>query len=191
MSSEHRGVPEGHDGTSDATPGGYEGHRRPGELIFTLFLLLASAGLLWNAFGISGFEALSSPGALPMATTAVMVAAMLVILAETLRRPAAREESFSCDILPRVVLVFAALIVAYGVLLQPLGFLPTSVLFLIAAFKLLYRKGWVPTIGLALACLIGVWVVFRLVFTVLMPEGIVPEGDIIEFFRKLVTGGAS
>jgi len=183
MSSEHRGVPEGHDGTSDATPGGYEGHRRPGELIFTLFLLLASAGLLWNAFGISGFEALSSPGALPMATTAVMVAAMLVILAETLRRPAAREESFSRDILPRVVL--------YGVLLRPLGFLPTSVLFLIAAFKLLYRKGWVPTIGLALACLIGVWVVFRLVFTVLMPEGIVPEGDIIEFFRKLVTGGAS
>ena len=47
--------------------------RRPGELVFNLFLFLASLFLFYSAYGISGFEALSSPGMVPMATTAVMI----------------------------------------------------------------------------------------------------------------------
>jgi hypothetical protein len=65
--------PEHHDGTSDATPGGEPDRRRPGELGFALALVAASLALLWNAYGIAGFEALSSPGAIPMATSFVMV----------------------------------------------------------------------------------------------------------------------
>ena len=53
--------------------------RRPGELAFALFLAAASTGLLWSAYGIAGFEALSSPGAVPMATTAIMVVASIAV----------------------------------------------------------------------------------------------------------------
>ena len=37
--------------------------------------------------------------------------------------------------------------------------------------------------------LLLVYLVFRIVFTVLMPSGIVPEGEMIQWFRNLFHGG--
>ncbi|MCA0941719.1 tripartite tricarboxylate transporter TctB family protein [Yangia mangrovi] len=180
---------EHHDGTSDATPGGYEGQRRPGELVFGAVMVIASLVLLWNAYGISGFEALSAPGSVPMATTAVMAVTALVIFLRDLRLPRVAGETVAKDILPGPVLVIALMLVAYGVLLKPLGFLPTSALFLIAALKMLARRGWLWTIGVSLGSLLLIWIIFRIVFTVLMPAGIVPEAEAIQAFRNLFAGG--
>ena len=182
--------PEHHDGTSDATPGGYDTQRRPGELTFGVLLFLASLGLLWSAYGISGFEALSAPGTVPMATTAVMVVTALIVVLRSARLPATPDETLSRDILPLAVVLFAVLLVAYGLLLKPLGFLPTSALFLITAIKFLGRRGWVWTLTVSLGSLILIWLIFRIVFTVLMPAGIMPEAEFIQFFRNLVNGGA-
>lgn len=181
--------PEHHDGTSDATPGGERGARRPGETVFAAFLLLASLGLLVSAYGISGFEALSAPGSVPMATASVMVISSALVLVRTLRLPLSRTETVLRDILPPVVMVMALFLLAYGVLLRPLGFLPTSLLFLVAAIKLLSRRGWVWTLGIALGALVVIWLVFRLVFTVLMPAGILPEAEFVQFLRTLVSTG--
>ena len=178
-----------HDGTSDATPGGYENRKRPGETVFAGVMLLASLGLLWNAYGIAGFESLSSPGAIPMATTLAMVAAALIVLVHTLGLTRAEGESFTRDILPGTVLLFVVLLVCYGVLLEPLGFLPTSALFLVAAIKVLWRRGWLVTLGVSAFSLLMIWLVFRIVFTVLMPEGVVPEAEIVHYFRGLLIGG--
>ncbi|AWI86570.1 hypothetical protein CEW88_22650 (plasmid) [Alloyangia pacifica] len=180
---------EHHDGTSDATPGGYEGQRRPGELVFGAVMVIASLVLLWNAYGISGFEALSAPGSVPMATTAVMVVTALVIFLRDLRLPRVAGETVARDILPGTVVIIALMLVAYGFLLKPLGFLPTSALFLIAALKILARRGWLWTIGVSLGSLLLIWIVFRIVFTVLMPAGIVPEAEVIQAFRNLFAGG--
>lgn len=182
--------PQHHDGTSDATPGGEETQRRPGELVFGAVMLIASLALLWSAYGISGFEALSAPGAIPMATTFAMVVTAGIVLLKTARLPLDRTETVARDILPPVVLIFAALLVAYGLLLRPLGFLPTSALFLICAIKILSRRGWGWTIGISLGSLVAIWLIFRIVFTVLMPAGIVPEGEFIQFFRNLGSGEA-
>ncbi|WP_226562570.1 tripartite tricarboxylate transporter TctB family protein [Salipiger thiooxidans] len=180
---------EHHDGTSDATPGGYEGQRRPGELIFGALMVIGSLVLLWNAYGISGFEALSAPGTVPMATTAVMVVTSAIILLRDLRLPRVAGESVAKDILPGVVLIIALMLVAYGFLLQPLGFLPTSALFLIAALKLLARRGWLWTVSISIGSLLLVWIIFRIVFSVLMPAGIVPEAELIQAFRNVFSGG--
>ncbi|NDV52294.1 MULTISPECIES: tripartite tricarboxylate transporter TctB family protein [unclassified Salipiger] len=180
---------EHHDGTSDATPGGYERQRRPGELVFGAVMVIASLVLLWNAYGISGFEALSAPGSVPMATTAVMVVTALVIFLRDLRLPRVAGETVARDILPGTVVIIALMLVAYGFLLKPLGFLPTSALFLIAALKILARRGWLWTIGVSLGSLLLIWIVFRIVFTVLMPAGIVPEAEVIQAFRNLFAGG--
>ncbi|WP_102224597.1 tripartite tricarboxylate transporter TctB family protein [Acidimangrovimonas sediminis] len=180
-----------HDGTSDATPGGYEDQKRPGETAFAVIMLLASLGLLWNAYGIAGFTSLSSPGAIPMATTFVMVVAAAIVLVHTIRLPKATGETFVKDILPGTVLLFVVFLVCYGVLLEPLGFILTSALFLVAAIKVLWRRSWAVTLGVAAFSLLLIWLVFRIVFTVLMPEGVVPEAEIIQTFRNLFTGGAS
>lgn len=180
-----------HDGTSDATPGGYENRKRPGETVFAVMMVLASLGLLWNAYGIAGFQSLSSPGAIPMATTFVMVVVALVVLVRTLGLAPVEGESFTRDILPGTVLLFVLLLVCYGALLEPLGFLPTSALFLVAAIKVLWRRNWLVTLGVSAFSLLMIWLIFRIIFTVLMPEGVVPEAELIQFFRNLVVGGAS
>lgn len=180
-----------HDGTSDATPGGYENQKRPGETVFAVVMLLVSLGLLWSAYGIAGFTSLSSPGAIPMATTFVMVVAAGNVLAHTVKLPRVDGETFAKDILPGTVLLFVVLLVCYGVLLEPLGFLPTSALFLMAAIKVLWRRSWLVTIGVSAFSLLVIWLVFRIVFTVLIPEGVVPEAEIIQFFRNLFVGGAA
>ncbi|SMX43137.1 tripartite tricarboxylate transporter TctB family protein [Actibacterium lipolyticum] len=181
--------PEHHDGTSDATPGGYDHNRRPGELGFAFFMLVASLGLLWNAYGISGFEALSSPGAIPMATTLVMSVSALIVVARTARQPLVAGETIAKDILPVVVIIFVCFLLAYAFLLKPLGFLPTSALFLIVAIKMLSKRSWSFTLTVALGSLLVIWLIFRIVFTVLMPAGIVPEAEFIQFFRNMFNGG--
>ncbi|MGX0901664.1 putative tricarboxylic transport membrane protein [Roseovarius sp. MBR-79] len=191
MDPEFRGDSDHHDGTSDATPGGYVERRRPGELGFALFLSLASLFLLYSAYGISGFEALSAPGAVPMATTFVMVIAALVVTVRTARLPKVTTETLARDILPGMVMLFIGFLIVFGLLLQPLGFVPTAALFLTLAIKVLARRGWGYTLVVALGALILIWIVFRVVFTVLLPSGILPEAEFIQFFRSLLSGGAA
>lgn len=184
-------LPEDHDaheGRSDATPGGIAGARRPGEAIFAVLLLGASLFLLWSAYGISGFTALSGAGAVPMATTAIMVITSAIVLIKTLRLPRALGQRIARDILPPVVIVLVLMLVGYGILLKPLGFLPTSALFLVAAIKILGQRSWAFTIAVSFFSLVLIWVVFRIVFTVLMPPGIFPEAEIVQFLRDLFSG---
>ncbi|MBN7785815.1 tripartite tricarboxylate transporter TctB family protein [Ponticoccus gilvus] len=184
--------PDHHDGTSDATPGGEPGKRRPGELLFAAVLTGASAFLLFDAWGIEnsfGPNGLSSPRAIPVAATFVMLLSAGLVLVQTARLPKDRAETVLKDILPPVVMLFAALLIAYGLLLRPLGFLPTSALFLITAIKILGRRGWGWTLAVSLGSLLLIWLVFRIVFSVLMPTGILPEAELLQVFRGLIAGG--
>lgn len=191
MDPDFRGDSDHHDGTSDATPGGYAEQRRPGELGFAIFLTLASLFLLYSAYGISGFKALSSPGSVPMATTLVMVVSAVIVALRTSRLSRVAHETLSKDILPIMVILFIGFLIIFGLLLKPLGFVLTAALFLIVAIKVLARKGWGYTLTVALGSLVVIWIVFRVVFTVLLPAGILPEAEFIQFFRNLMSGGAS
>ncbi|WP_297772104.1 tripartite tricarboxylate transporter TctB family protein [uncultured Roseovarius sp.] len=191
MDPDFRGDSDHHDGTSDATPGGYTQGRRPGELGFAIILTAASLCLLYSAYGISGFTALSGPGAVPMATTFVMVVAAGIVTLRTWRLPRITTETLSRDILPPMVILFTGFLILFGLLLKPLGFVPTAALFLTLAIKVLAHRGWGYTLAVALGSLIVIWIVFRVVFTVLLPAGILPEAEVIQFFRGLLSGGAS
>ena len=191
MDPDFRGDSDHHDGTSDASPGGYLDQRRPGELGFAVFLTLASLFLLYNAYGISGFKALSSPGSVPMATTLVMAVSAFIVTLRTSRLSKVAHETLSKDILPVMVILFIGFLVIFGLLLKPLGFVLTAALFLTVAIKVLARRGWGYTLTVAFGSLVVIWIVFRVVFTVLLPAGILPEAEFIQFFRNLMPGGAS
>lgn len=190
MDPDFRGDADHHDGTSDATPGGYVAKRRPGELAFALFLTIGSLCLLWNAYGISGFEALSAPGSVPMATALVMVISAGLVVWRTWHLPLVASETVMRDILPVLVILFVGFLIGFGLLLKPLGFVPTAALFLTLSIKVLARKSWAYTLGVALGSLVVIWLVFRVAFTVLLPAGIVPEAEFIQFFRSLLAGSA-
>lgn len=163
--------------------------RRPGELVFNVAVFATSLFLLWTAYGISGFAGMSSPGAIPMAATAIMVLTSGLALAGTLRKPSLTGERIERDILPVVVVATIGLIGAYAVALTRLGFLPTSFVFLTLAIRLYSRRGLGWCVAVALVSVALVWVVFRLVFSVLMPPGLVPEGEILAVVRGLLAGG--
>lgn len=162
-------------------------HRKPGELAFAAFLAVASLFLLYNAYGISGFEALSAPGAIPMATTLAMFVTSAIVLARVLRQPRAGG-SFLREVFPARIAIVMAMLVAYAFALKPVGFLPTSAVFLILAIRFLSRRSWGFSIGIGLFSLIVVYLIFRIVFTVLMPAGIVPEGEMLAWIRNLFSG---
>lgn len=163
--------------------------RRPGELVFNTALFLASLFLLYSAYSISGFEALSAPGAVPMATTTVMVITSGLTLLETLKKPALTAEKLERDIIPLPVIVTIAAVIGYALLLAPLGFLPTSAIFLFGLIWYLSGRGPVFSLIVSLATVALIYLIFRLIFTVLMPPGIVPEGEMIAWIRSLFSAG--
>ena len=171
--------------------------KRAGESTFGVIMLLVSLAFAWQSYEISGFSALSSPGAFPLAASAVMVIAALIVVVGDMRREhevegplSDKARSFSSDITPSIVVVFAGFVIGYAALLESLGFLPTSFLFLFAAIQFLHRGSVAFSFFVALGSLIAIYVVFRLVFTVVLPEGIVPEREIMAWISHHLGGGA-
>ena len=169
---------------------------RPGETLFSVLLLIVALLMCWQAYRISGFTALSSPGAFPMAAAAAMVLGLLVIIMKGIvHRHSAASASAPADtetvvpdaqaIAPAVVVIFAGCVLGFAGLLDALGFLPASFLFLLVAIKFLHRGSLLFTFVVSLGSLILIYVVFRLVFSVILPEGIVPESAIMAWVESL------
>ena len=173
-----------------------ERRKQPGEGAFGIILLLVSLIFVWQSYEISGFSALSSPGAFPLAASAVMLIAALIVVIGDLRRSRDTEgrltdkaRLFSAQVTPTVVVVFTGFVIGYSALLNVLGFLPTSFLFLFVAIHFLHRGSVFHSFIVALGSLIVIYVIFRLVFTVVLPEGIVPEREIMAWFGQLFGSG--
>lgn len=163
--------------------------RRPGEAAFAVIITAFSGFLLWTAYRISGFEALSSPGALPMASAATMVVSAVMIAAQTLRSKPAGGQSLRRDIMPMPIVLTIVMVGAYALLLKPLGFLPTSFLFVAILIRVLGGQGIVFCAMVSASSILLIYIVFRVIFNVIMPEGIVPEREILAFFGRLWPAG--
>jgi hypothetical protein len=112
----------------------------------------------------------------------------VLILRDSLRKGPVTEETVGRDILPLSVILTIAAIAAYALALKPLGFLPTSFLFLTGLIGYLSGGGFVRAALLSLLIVALIYLIFRIVFTVLMPPGIVPEAEIIAWVKTLLVG---
>jgi len=172
--------------------------RKAGERTFGVLMLLLALFMLWQAYLISGFEGLSTPGAFPMAAAfAMVVAAVIVVIGDSKRPPevegqlSTQMRSFSTSIAPSIVVIFAGFVVGYAALFDAIGFLPASFLFLFAAMHFLNRAPVGFNALIALLSLIVIYALFRLIFQVVLPEGIVPEREIIAGVKHLFTSGGA
>lgn len=159
--------------------------RKPGERTFCFLLVLGSVYLFWQAYNISGFNSLSSPGAFPLAASAVMVVASCITFINTLKAPVAEGVRFAYHCFPPIVATIMALILIYSVVLESLGFILSSFAFLFISIQFLYRRSILTTLTITLLALIVVYIIFRLVFQVVLPEGIVPEREILSAIKSL------
>jgi putative tricarboxylic transport membrane protein len=153
-------------------------HRLPGELGFILLLIAFSAFLLWQAWRISGFESITSAGVFPMAAALVMLLSLAVVFVRSMRVPReaqAPDESrlghFVRRLSPGVVVSFSVAIVVYMLVMEWLGFLLSSFLFLVVSMRLLGSARWILNLLLSAVMLAAIYVVFHTAFSVVLPEG--------------------
>jgi len=172
--------------------------RKAGERTFGVLLLLLGLFMLWQAYEISGFDGLSTPGAFPLAAAVAMVVASVIVVIGDSKRPpevegqiAEQMRSFSTFIAPSVVIIFAGFVVGFAALLDALGFLPASFLFLFAAIHFLHRGSVGFSALVALGSLIVIYALFRLIFQVVLPEGIVPEREIMAWVGNLFSSSGA
>jgi putative tricarboxylic transport membrane protein len=108
-----------------------------------------------------------------------MSASALVFLRNTLRmrKPEISPGStlvrqFFHKVLPLPIVLFTALIVAYMVALEPLGFIISSFVFLAAAMFALGSRRIVYTIVVSALSLAAIYLVFQTAFSVVLPDGV-------------------
>ncbi len=156
--------------------------RRPGEVVFTLFLVALGGAALWEAVGISGFSGMATPGVFPMLAAGAMVLSALVILRATLRRPRPDDVddrgagAFFRDVLPMRQRVLFGIILAYMLALPWAGFVVASCLFLFVAIQYLWRKPVWVSLVLTGAMVAVIHLLFRVVFQVVLPQGSLLRG---------------
>lgn len=161
--------------------------KKPGETLFGFLVLAFSLFLFWQSYQISGFTALSSPGAFPLAASGIMVIASCISLLKDLRRPPSEGgfEVFWSNVLPPIVSIIIAVIFIMGIVLETLGFIISALIFLIISIQFLHQKGLARSILLSVLAITVIYIVFRLIFSVILPEGIIPEREIISWIESL------
>jgi len=153
-------------------------HRRPGELVFALLIVVFSVAALWQSYNISGFSGKTTPGVFPMIASGVMVISGVVVLMSATQLPAPPEGApgFLAEILTLRHMVVIGLVLAYVLLMPLIGFVASSAVFLFCSFQFLWRKNPLLMLALTGVTLVIIYVVFREVFQVVLPQGILLQG---------------
>lgn len=148
----------------------------PGELAISWLLLAFSLFVLYQAHRISGFSGISSAGAFPLGAAFIMTACMLHLVINNLcisRRTPTDEKHPAWvvigELLPRRIVLFTLLIVAYMLLLQPLGFLISTFLFLCCGFIYLRGSTLLRSVLIAAAAVAVIYGIFHYLFQVVLP----------------------
>lgn len=146
-----------------------------GERTFCVLLLIFSLVVLHQAFMISGFSSISSPGAFPLGISAVLLIASLRVLYELRGKPTdgdgwlASFKRFKHTHFPRHIVVFTLLAVAYLVAIQWVSFYVSTFLFLMAAVVYLRRGKVLSALFASSALVLAIYLLFTLAFSVYLP----------------------
>ena len=113
-----------------------------------------------------------------MGTSFFMCASSLVFIFRTFPKPAPKLEdgrtlrqSFFEKVFPARHVVFIVVLIAYMALLEPLGFVTSSFLYLVASSLVLGERRYVRMIAVNALSLAVVYLVFQTAFSVLLPSG--------------------
>jgi hypothetical protein len=148
-----------------------EATRKPGELVFSMALLMFSIAALYLSSGISGFSSISAPGTLPLLASTILVLSALLITRQTWSLPPTPDASFTSMITPITLINFSLLGLGYVALLTLVGFVLSTLIYLFASILYLHRQGWLLAFFVSLNSLATIYVIFRVTFKVLLPEG--------------------
>ncbi|WP_019014385.1 tripartite tricarboxylate transporter TctB family protein [Elioraea tepidiphila] len=138
---------------------------RPGERLLAVLLLAAAAVVVAEGWRLDGLASPSASGAFPLLAGAVMAGSAAAI---------ALAPRFAADALPMLparVAAVMALLVVFAAAMPLVGFHLAAFAFLAITIRVLRGHGTLRAALIAALAVGAVHVVFRLAFTVLLPEG--------------------
>lgn len=147
-----------------------EQKQKPGELIFVSLLFSGSVFVAYLAYSISGLSSISSPGSVPMLAAFFLLVSAAFVLQDALKKNAA-DASFLVTLMPKRILIFGLLTLGYVLVINLVGFVLSSLAFLFLSLVYLHRQGPLIAIVVSVNSLAVVYIVFRLAFKVILPEG--------------------
>lgn len=163
--------------------------RLPGEVAFMVLIVAFSAFMLWASFNISRFESVSAAGVFPMVCTAAMVVTGLMSLRQSLKSRLMLESGetawgqFVRKLTPPALVKFTLLIVAYMLLLEVLGFVVSSYLFLLLSMQVLGSSRIGLNVLVSALVLASIFVIFQTAFSVVLPAGSLVGPYLPEFLK--------
>lgn len=147
-----------------------------GERAFNWLLLIFSLGIFYEAYRISGFSSISSPGAFPIGLSLILIATMITIIAGQFRKqkplsdgPLDEARQFLQEHLPCNSIIFIALTITYLLLLKPLGFIISTLLFLFVSMVYFRRGQLVMSALISAGSMLVIYSLFKLLFQVYLP----------------------
>lgn len=163
--------------------------QRPfGEVEFFGILTALSVLALIAALRIAPFTA-SGPSAVPVISTGVMVLCALLCFVGAIRaRLAGAPKDHRDGLITLNIALVATVFAGYVAIFDEAGFLLATALFLFLCIALLRGASPGRAALIALVCVAVIYAVFRMVFLVLLPEGVVPEREIIQGLHNLFGG---
>jgi putative tricarboxylic transport membrane protein len=143
---------------------------RPGARALSGLLLITAGAVIAEGVRLDGLASPSSAGAFPVLAGLVMAVCAIAIGLGRVR--AGFGVATAQPALPGRVALVMALLVAFAAALPYLGFHLAAFVFLAVAIRLLRGHGTLHAVLVAAVSVAAIHVVFRLVFSVLLPEGL-------------------
>lgn len=150
------------------------------EQFFNLLLLVFSSFFLYHAFHITEDSGLGSSASIPIMSCSVMVMASLMALGKSIFSSVRPVEK-----IPRAVFLVLLMILLYSLFLEDVGFLISSLVFIGVLVFAINGSRLVTSFALALLVVLVTYLVFRIVFKVMLPEGMIPEREILFYLKNL------
>jgi putative tricarboxylic transport membrane protein len=144
------------------------------DRISGIFFLLFSGYVCMKSLqmGLGGWHR-PGPGFLPFWSGVALGILAVILLTQSLRqdKASAADEPKEKTNLKPITLVLISL-VGYIILLEPLGFVITTVIFVGFLLKTIEKKGWILTIWVSLVVALSSYVVFEVLLGAELPKGI-------------------
>lgn len=146
--------------------------RKPGELVFNGLTVILSLFLVYQSSLIPGFTSWSSPGFFPVLASLIMLISSIFSFTRICRinAPTLPMISFWRRVLPRQIIIMMVSVVVFAFALSEIGFLPASFIFLLVTIRLFYSKSWLKTLWITITSLTIIYLIFRGIFQVILPE---------------------
>ncbi len=145
------------------------------SLVWFLFSLVVITGTL-SSYSIGALSK-PGPGFLPLLCAAVMAILAMVVFFQSIWKEKRRErrsgEPLFTPRWPKIAIALGALL-AYFLLLEPIGYLAVTFLFILGALKIIEPGSWRSALAEAMAATLFSYVLFEVWLKVPLPKGFWP-----------------